>query len=77
MITDLTLEEAIAGIERLKQDPEHLLAIKATKIMVTGDGIAHMAARYTENPAIEDDWHRLKLPEDLIAQVKRAASVPR
>ena len=77
MTTDLTLEEAIAAIERLKQNRDHPLSIKPTKIMVTCDGIAHMAARYTENPAIEHDWRRLGLPESLIAHIKRAASIPR
>ena len=77
MTNDLTLEEAIAAIERQKQNLEHLLAIKPTKIMVTYDGIAYMAACYAENPAIEHDWRRLGLPESLIAHIKRAASVPR
>ena len=77
MTNELTLEEAIADIERLKQDRKRLLAIKPTKIFVTSEGIAYMAGCYLENPAIENDWRRLKLPEDLIAHIKKAASVPR
>ena len=77
MTTDLTLEEAIASIERKKLDPEALLTIKPTKIMMTSDGVVYEAALYIENPAIENDWRRLGFPESLIVHIKRVASIPR